>query len=37
MHPFMIGKLSVGPNWLLWRAIGAAVLLAFSSLWVFRT
>ena len=28
LHPFMIGKLSVGPNWLLWRAVGLAVVAA---------
>ncbi len=26
LHPFMIGKLNVGINWLLWRAVGLAVL-----------
>ena len=26
LHPFMIGKLRVGPNTLLWRGIGFAVL-----------
>lgn len=29
LHPFMIGKLSVGPNGLFWRAVGLAVLVAF--------
>ncbi len=24
LHPFMLGKLEVGPNWLLWRAVGLA-------------
>ncbi len=28
LHPFMIGKLNVGVNWLLWRAAGLAVLAA---------
>lgn len=28
MHPFMIGKLSVGPNWLLWRAAGLSLIAA---------
>ncbi len=32
LHPFMIGKLSVGPNWLLWRGVGLAVLAALASL-----
>ncbi len=26
LHPFMVGKLNVGPNWLLWRAAGLAVI-----------
>ena len=26
LHPFMVGKFRVGPNWLLWRAVGLAVL-----------
>jgi heme/copper-type cytochrome/quinol oxidase subunit 2 len=26
LHPFMIGKLRVGPNTLLWRSIGLAVM-----------
>jgi heme/copper-type cytochrome/quinol oxidase subunit 2 len=28
LHPFMIGKLNVGTNWLMWRAAGLAVLAA---------
>jgi heme/copper-type cytochrome/quinol oxidase subunit 2 len=32
LHPFMIGKLSVGPNWLLWRGVGLAALAALASL-----
>src|SRR3990172_7920243 len=31
LHPFMIGKLTVGANDLLWRAIGLAVLAAAAS------
>ncbi len=27
MHPFMIGKLEVGTNWLWWQTIGFAVLV----------
>jgi len=34
LHPFMIGKLNVGPNALLWRAIGLAVLVAFAGIWL---
>lgn len=30
MHPFMIGRLKVGPNWLLLRAIGLSVLGVFA-------
>ena len=32
LHPFMIGKLDVGPNWLLYRAIGLAMLAALAGL-----
>ncbi len=31
LHPFMIGKLNVGTNWLLWRSIG---LVALTSVWL---
>lgn len=31
LHPFMIGKLKVGSNRLLWRAVGLAVLAAFAG------
>jgi heme/copper-type cytochrome/quinol oxidase subunit 2 len=33
MHPFMIGKIQVGENALLWRAAGLAVLAAAAVLW----
>ncbi len=36
LHPFMIGKLSVGPNWLLWRAAGLTVLAAVAGALVSR-
>ncbi len=36
MHPFMIGKLNVGPNLLLWRAIGTAFLVVVSALWILK-
>lgn len=26
LHPFMVGKLKVGRNWLLWRAVGLVVV-----------
>lgn len=35
MHPFMIGKIQVGKNNLLWRAIGLAVIAAISALVLF--
>ncbi len=36
LHPFMIGKLNVGPNLLLWRAAGLAILAAvWASIWDF--
>jgi cytochrome c oxidase subunit 2 len=31
LHPFMIGQLKVGPNTLLWRGVGLAILAAFAS------
>lgn len=30
LHPFMVGKLNVGTNWLLWRAVGVALLAAIA-------
>lgn len=36
LHPFMIGKLTVGTNWLLWKAAAAAVLLAVAGAWSLR-
>lgn len=37
LHPFMIGKLVVGTNWLGWRAAGLAILAAAAGLlWVRR-
>ena len=36
LHPFMIGKLNVGSNDLLWRAIGLGVLAMIASVWVMR-
>ena len=35
LHPFMIGKLRVGPNTLLWRAIGLTVLAALTAIILF--
>lgn len=34
LHPFMIGKLHVGPNILLWKSLGFAVLAAFAGMWI---
>jgi heme/copper-type cytochrome/quinol oxidase subunit 2 len=36
LHPFMVGKLNVGPNWLLWRAMGIASVAAFAGFWMIR-
>lgn len=36
LHPFMIGKLKVGNNTLLWRGLALAVLAAVAGLWRFR-
>lgn len=32
LHPFMIGKLHVGPNWLQWRGAAIGLLLAAACL-----
>ncbi|HEY4722975.1 MAG TPA: hypothetical protein VII92_14075 [Anaerolineae bacterium] len=37
LHPFMIGKLNVGSNDLLWRAIGLAGLAALAGVWTMRS
>ncbi len=36
LHPFMVGKLNVGPNWLLWRAVGVAGVAALAGFWMIR-
>jgi heme/copper-type cytochrome/quinol oxidase subunit 2 len=36
LHPFMIGKLQVGPNPLLWRGAGFAILAAMAGMWRFH-
>ena len=36
LHPFMVGKLNVGPNWLLWRALGVAGIATFAGFWMVR-
>ena len=36
LHPFMIGKLNVGSNDLLWRAIGLGVLAVIAGVWTVR-
>jgi heme/copper-type cytochrome/quinol oxidase subunit 2 len=36
LHPFMIGKLNVGSNDLLWRAIGLGVLAVVAGVWIVR-
>lgn len=37
MHPFMIGKLQVGHNTLLWRAIGLSSIAVFGVFLLFQT
>ncbi len=37
LHPFMIGKLNVGSNDLLWRAIGLGVLTVIAGAWAARS
>jgi len=34
LHPFMIGKLNVGSNDLLWRAIGLGALAVVAGVWL---
>ena len=34
LHPFMIGKLNVGPNDLLWRALGLCALAVVVAVWM---
>jgi heme/copper-type cytochrome/quinol oxidase subunit 2 len=36
LHPFMIGKLQVGSNLLLWRGAGLAILAALAGVWRLR-
>lgn len=36
LHPFMIGRLQVGPNILLMRGIVLGLLAVFAALWSFR-
>lgn len=36
LHPFMIGKLKVGVNTLLWRGIALSILAALLGLWRLR-
>jgi hypothetical protein len=35
MHPFMIGKLKVGQNMLLWRAVALSGLALVAGAWRF--
>ncbi len=37
LHPFMIGKLQIGPDLLLYRAIAAGLLAILAALWSLRT
>lgn len=34
LHPFMIGKLYVGNNFFLWRAMGMATLVSIAGVWL---
>lgn len=34
LHPFMAGKLQVGPNWLYWRAAGLVLVAAAGGAWI---
>lgn len=36
LHPFMIGKLQVGQNTLLWRAVGLSILALVGGAWVLK-
>ncbi len=36
MHPFMIGKLQVGQNILLWRAIASSILALVGGAWLLK-
>lgn len=36
LHPFMVGRLKVGPNWLLWRAVALAVVAVVAGALVTR-
>jgi plastocyanin len=36
LHPFMIGKLNVGNNGLLWRAAGLSLLIMFAGLFLYQ-
>ena len=36
LHPFMIGQLKVGVNWLFWKALGGAILAALAGFWMVR-
>ena len=36
MHPFMIGKLEVGSNTLLWRAVALAGIVLLAMVWEFK-
>lgn len=36
LHPFMIGKLTIGSNELGWRGVGLVLLATVAGLWTFR-
>ena len=37
MHPFMIGKLQIGPDLLLYRAIALGILAILAAIWSLKT
>ena len=37
MHPFMMGKLRVGTNWMLWRGIGLLLIFTLAGIFVAKT
>ena len=36
LHPFMIGKLTIGSNELGWRGVGLVILAVIAGVWAFR-
>lgn len=36
LHPFVVGRLDVGPNWLLWRGLALALAAVLAGAWLVR-